>query len=177
MSELRALYGGSAKTLYNKVKFASQLGLIDWIPNSESVALSELGKDYIDRRDPRLPLRLSERQIGLLRDLVAKNPLKSAVLSGIASVVEATYKLAANSYPVNLEKLIQFFPDFVGKNLEWQTAKARYNATRMYANYATDLGLLAKSESALYITPMGYRFVTQLQLHKGIAMISIMGVE
>ena len=83
----------------------------------------------------------------------------------------------ANSYPVNLEKLIQFFPDFVGKNLEWQTAKARYNATRMYANYATDLGLLAKSESALYITPMGYRFVTQLQLHKGIAMISIMGVE
>ncbi len=67
--------------------------------------------------------------------------------------------------------LIEYFSYFAGKHFDWQTGKAKYNATRMYSNYAVDLGLLGKTNNAIFITPEGMRFTVQMQLHKSLKMM------
>jgi len=103
-----------------------------------------------------------------------QNPFESSVILGIASVVEAVFALAKNTYPVPMPQLIEYFSYHAGKHFDWQTRKARYNATRMYSNYAADLGLLAKSGESVYITPEGFRFTVQMQLHKSLKMMDSM---
>jgi len=70
VSQLRSLVKGSSKTLYNKIKFANELRLIEWAPNQDSISLSKLGRAYVERKDNNLPGRLSDAQIELLRKLV-----------------------------------------------------------------------------------------------------------
>ncbi len=171
VNELKHLVGGSPKTLSNKIKFASELRLIVWKPNADAIALSNFGKEYVERKDIVLPQRLSEAQSELLRKFVIQNPYESSVVLGIASVVEAVFALAKNTYPIPMSHLTQYFSYHAGKYFDWQTEKAKYNATRMYSNYATDLGLLAKSGQTVYLTPEGFRFTIQMQLHKSLKMM------
>ena len=70
VSQLRSLVKGSSKTLYNKIKFANELRLIEWASNQDSISLSKLGRAYVERKDNNLPGRLSDAQIELLRKLV-----------------------------------------------------------------------------------------------------------
>jgi len=118
-----------------------------------------------------LPQRLSESQVELLRRFVIQNPYESSIVLGIASVVEAVFALAKNTYPIPMPHLMQYFSYHAGKHFDWQTEKAKYNATRMYSNYAVDLGLLAKSGDTIYLTPEGFRFTIQMQLHKSLKMM------
>jgi hypothetical protein len=162
----------ASRTLYNKIKFANELRLINWNPHGDSISLSKLGKDYVQRKDAILPERLSEAQIQLMREFVMKNPYESQVILGIASIVESVFSLAKNTYPVPMAHLLQYFSYHAGKYYDWQTDKAKYNATRMYSNYAIDLGLLAKSGESIYLTPEGFRFTIQMQMHKSLIMVS-----
>lgn len=171
ISRLQQLVDGSSRTLYNKIKFASELRLVNWIPNKDAISLTELGKQYVACKDSDLPERLSEAQVELLRRFVVKNPYESSIVLGIASVVEAVFALAKNTYPVPMIHLMQYFTYHAGKYFDWQTEKAKYNATRMYSNYAVDLGLLAKTGDAVYLTPEGFRFTVQMQLHKSLKMM------
>jgi hypothetical protein len=171
VNELRQLVGNSPRTLYNKIKFASELHLIHWSPHVDNIILSELGKEYVDRKDPILPERLSEAQSELLRNFVMQNPYESSIVLGIASVVESVFSLSKNTYPVPMFQLLQYFTYHAGKHYDWQTEKAKYNATRMYSNYAVDLGLLAKSGDSIYLTPEGFRFTIQMQMHKSLKMM------
>jgi len=171
VSELQQIVGGSSKTLYNKIKFASELRLIKWKPNGETIFLSDFGEEYVKRKDSTLPQRLSEAQVELLRRFVIQNPYESSIVLGIASVVEAVFALAKNTYPIPMQHLMQYFSYHAGKHFDWQTEKAKYNATRMYSNYAVDLALLAKSGNTVYLTPEGFRFTIQMQLHKSLKMM------
>jgi len=171
VSRLQQLVGGSPRTLYNKIKFASELRLINWKPNRDAIALSDFGKEYVEHRDNALPQRLSEAQVELLRRFVIQNPYESSIVLGIASVVEAVFALAKNTYPIPMPHLMQYFSYHAGKHFDWQTDKAKYSATRMYSNYAVDLGLLAKSGDTIYLTPEGFRFTIQMQLHKSLKMM------
>jgi hypothetical protein len=171
VSDLHQIVRGSPKTLYNKIKFASELRLVNWKPNGDSISLSDFGTEYVERRDSVLPQRLSEAQVELLRRFVIQNPYESSVVLGIASVVEAVFALSKNTYPVPMPHLTQYFSYYAGKYFDWQTEKAKYNATRMYSNYAVDLGLLAKSGETIYMTPEGFRFTIQMQLHKSLKMM------
>lgn len=168
---LRQLVHNSPRTLYNKIKFASGLRLIEWVPNSDSIALSELGREYVSRKDKIFSEGLSESQSELMRKFVMRNPYESPIVLGIASIVEATFSLSKNTYPVPMSHLLQYFTYYAGKYFDWQTEKAKYNATRMYANYAVDLGLLAKSGDSIYLTPEGFRFTIQMQMHKSLKMM------
>ena len=38
--KLQELFGGSIKTLYNKIKFANELRLVIWTPNKDSIELT-----------------------------------------------------------------------------------------------------------------------------------------
>jgi hypothetical protein len=172
VKELQVLVEGSTKTLYNKIKFANELRLIQWTPNKDTIVLSNLGQQYVQAKDPIMPLRLSEKQTDLLKDFVMVNPYESPVILGIASVVESVFALAKNTYPVPVEHLIQYFTFHSGKHFDWQTPKARFSAAKMYSNYATDLGLLGKSGDSIFITPQGFRFTVQMQLHKSLRMTS-----
>lgn len=171
VNELQQLVQNSPKTLYNKIKFATELRLIEWSPNNDYILLSKLGREYVDRKDLILPERLSEAQSELLRKFVMQNPYESSIVLGIASVVESVFSLSKNTYPVQLSHLLQYFTYHAGKHYDWQTDKAKYNATRMYSNYAVDLGLLAKAGDVIYLTPEGSRFTIQMQMHKSLKMM------
>ena len=174
---LQEMDGGSKKTLYNKIKFANELRLINWEPNRDSIFLSPLGKQYIKAHDESHGERLSEEQVELLRKFVMHSPYESSVILGIASVVEATFALSKNTYPVPMSQLCEYFTFHSGKFFDWQTTKAKYSATRMYSNYAVDLGLLAKTEQSVYLTPEGLKFTIQMQLHKSLKLMDSIAVN
>lgn len=174
---LHGIVGGSKKTLYNKIKFASELRLIDWEPNADTIALSSLGKKYVGARDESYGERLSEEQVHVVKRFVVQNPYESSVILGIASVVEATFALSKNTYPVPMSQLCEYFTYHSGKIFDWQTTKAKYSATRMYSNYAVDLGLLAKTEQSVYLTPEGFKFTIQMQLHKSLKLMDTLVVN
>ncbi len=176
VKELRKHLGGSPRTLYNKIKFTHELRLIDWLPNGDAISLTNLGREYCKCKDIVLPARLSETQAALIRSFVMSNPYKSSVILGIASAVEAVFALAKNTYPVPMSHMMAYFTFHAGKYFDWQTDKAKYNATRMYTNYATDLGLLGKTNDNIYLTPEGIRFTVQMQLHKGLKLVESMKI-
>jgi hypothetical protein len=176
VKEMRKHLGGSPRTLYNKIKFTSELKLIDWSPNEDTILLTNFGREYCKCKDSVLPVRLSENQAALIRSFVMSNPYKSSVILGIASAVEAVFALAKNTYPVPMSNMMAYFTFHAGKYFDWQTDKAKYNATRMYTNYATDLGLLGKTNDNIYLTPEGIRFTVQMQLHKGLKLVESMKI-
>jgi hypothetical protein len=176
IKELQNIVEGSKKTLYNKIKFANELRLINWTPNSDVISLSKLGERYIEARDLSYHDRLSEKQIELIKYFVVQNPYESSVILGIASIVEATFTLSKNTYPVPMTQLYEYFTYHSGKFFDWQTDKAKYNATRMYSNYAVDLGLLAKTDQNVYMTPDGYKFTIQMQLHKSLKLMETLRI-
>lgn len=170
VSELKLSVRGSPKTLYNKIKFAEELGLIEWKPNNDKISLSAIGLEYIKCRDNLYEKRLSEAQADLLRVHVILNPYESPVILGISSIVEAVFVLAKNTYPVKMDQLLVYFAYHAGKYFDWKTEKSKFNATNMYVNYACNLGLLGKSGDSVFLTPEGFRFVFRIQLHKGLKM-------
>lgn len=171
VSNISKKLGGSRKTLYNKIRFVRELRLVDWEPNREVVALTELGREYLHRMDSVSPANISEAQAELVRGVILKNPFESSVILGIASVVEAVFVVAKNTHPVPMSHLIEYFAYHCGKFFDWAKPKARYNATHMYVNYGISLGLLARIGESIYLTPTGYRFTLHLQLHKGLKMV------
>jgi len=171
VSKLQSIVTGSPKTLYNKIKFACELRLVNWEPNHDVIILTSLGQEYVKQKDDLFPSRLSEAQAELLKTFTVRDPFESPVILGIASIVEAVFTLAKNIYPVRMSHLIEYFSYHAGKYFDWQTKKAKYNATRMYSNYAVDLGLLGKSGDSIYLTPAGFSFTLKLQLQKSLKMI------
>ncbi|MDR2193442.1 MAG: hypothetical protein LBP19_03110 [Treponema sp.] len=172
IKDLRTIIGGSPKTLYNKIKFADELGLVQWSPNNDYIALSERGAQYAAAKDAYFDNALSEEQVAILKTHVVENPYYSSVTLGIASMVECVFELSKTSYPVSLGQLEQYFTLYSGKIYDWQTEKAQKHGARMYSNYAIDLGLMARTEKNIYLTPDGFKFVVQLQLHKSLKLIN-----
>lgn len=172
VKQLQILVTGSKKTLYNKVRFANELGLINWLPNNDYIALSKLGEKYVASKDEYFESSLSEQQAKLLKEYVMENPYSSSVVLGIASMVESIFALSKNSYPVPLQQLEEYYTYYSGKIYDWQTVKAKMHGSKMYSNYAIDLGLIAKSDSKVFLTPEGFKFVIQMQLHKSLKLMN-----
>jgi hypothetical protein len=164
--------GGSSKSLYNKIKFADELGLLMWNARNDYIALSEIGKKYVATKDDYFKGTLSEEQAKLLRNQVVDNPYHSSVILGIASIVECVFALSKTSYPVALSQLENYFTIYSGKIYDWKTEKAQKHGAKMYSNYAIDLGLMAKNDNNIYLTPDGFKFVIQLQLHKSLKLMN-----
>ncbi len=171
VEELQRIVKIAKKTLYNKIKFSAELKLVDWSPHHDNISLTELGKEYVQRKNENQPNNLSDRQAELLRLFVMKNPYISAVIIGVASVTESVFVLSKNFYPIPMNILIDYFPQYSGKFFDWKTRKAKLNGTKMYSNYAVDLGLLAKTQDTVYLTPAGFRFIIQMQMHKNLKMV------
>ncbi|MCH7488209.1 MAG: DUF91 domain-containing protein [Chloroflexi bacterium] len=166
----------SDKTVANHLSFALQLKLVE--REGTRFGLSELGSEYVDARNHDMPVEyLSETQAAVLRGFIVKDPFASPTIFGIFSMVEVIFNLARNGYPVPRELVTSHYREVTGKLFEWSAEKTAYHGTRMYSNYAIELGLLGRSGDALYLTPDGIRFILLLQLHKSLKMIDVVGLE
>lgn len=161
----------SIKTVSNHLRFAEQLQLVK--RDSGKAFLTTLGKQYVLNRDQSLSIdTISFQQAEVIQDFILENPFSSPTIFGIYLIVETTFNLTRNVYPVPLDMVLPHFRDASGKRYEWESEKSIYHGTRMYSNYAIELGLLAKAGNKLLVTPKGIQFILLLQLHKGIRMIN-----
>lgn len=177
LKQLQEMVGGSPKTLYNKIKFASELGLVNWSRNSDYITLSKIGEAYVAVKDKYLDSTLSEDQVKIIKDFVIQNPYESSVVLGIASIVECVFTLSKTTYPVPLKQLEEYFTIYSGKIYDWQTDKAKMHGAKMYSNYSIDLGLMAKTDTSVFLTPEGLKFVIQMQLHKSLKLMNYITVN
>ena len=47
----------------------------------------------------------------------------------------------------------------------------------MYSNYAINLGLVEKTDNNIYLTPEGFKFVIQMQLHKSLKLMDNLDIN
>ena len=130
-----------------------------------------MGKKYVNANEISSQDRLNEEQANLVKKYVMQNPYASSVVLGIASLVESIFSLSKNTYPVPISQLVEYFTYHSGKIYDWQTDKAKFHGAKMYSNYAIDLGLVAKTDNHIYLTPEGFKFVIQMQLHKSLKLM------
>ncbi len=160
----------SVHTTHLHLQTASEFGLVR--KRNNNFFLTDLGDEYISVCDEgKLRDQISDKQAELLRQYVAKFPFASSMVFGIYAIVETTFLLARNSYPIDFNALVENFMVVSGKVLEWKRTRAKNTATYSFLNFAIDLGLLGKVGSKIVITPSGFRFILMLQLHKSIEMI------
>jgi len=170
INELAAHLQIAWKTIRNHLQFATELGLVRQL--NRRYSLADLGAEYVQARDPLLPEdAVSEEQLRILRSHIVSDPFASRVIFGIYSVVEAVFILARNTYPVEMGDLVNYYREAVGKRFDWVANRSAFVGASEYANFAVELGLLAKTGSNLLLTPSGFRFVLMLQLHKGLKLV------
>lgn len=160
--------GLSLSTVRSYLTLLEQLGLVE--SDKASFCLTPLGKAYARAITPN-SRQISEEQAAILREYIMHHPFASGVSLGIFTVIEDTVALAKNQYPVPLEVLSEYFTLSVGNQNRWNSPKTRLDATRMYVEYAAQLGLLARVGNSVYLTPEGLRFHLMLQMHKALYLI------
>jgi hypothetical protein len=172
--EISDLTGLAPRSVMNHLRFTADLHLVQG--SGRAYVLTELGRRYVAARTADMPpSEVSEAQLGVLRDYIAKNPFSSPVFLGIYSAVEAVFTLARNTYPVTDDVMLDFFKKTVGKLNDWKVERSARQGMKMYSNYAVELGLLGRFGQELYLTPDGLRFILLLNLHKSIQMVDALG--
>jgi len=167
--------GLSESTIGSYLMLGEELHLAE--KKNNKFFLTDLGKKYAWSRDPRAPDdHISDDQARILQDFIIKDPFAGRVILGIFTVVEVIFNLAKNTYPVPLDMVINNFRDTSGKFFDWSSAKSASDGTKMYSNYATELGLIAHMGNKFYITPDGVKFILLLQLHKAMQVIDSLGI-
>jgi hypothetical protein len=160
----------SAKTIANQMRFAQDICLV--VQKGRNYELTALGKSYVHAMAEAPTFDgLTEEQAALLRAFIVDNPFATPTIYGIFSMVQSVFDLARNTYPVPWSLLLPYFRDYTGNHFGWSAEKTWYHGTRMYSNYAIELGLLARQNKGLFLTPAGTRFILMLQLHKSIKMV------
>lgn len=145
---------------------------------SQSWMLTDAGKQYVWSRDPSGTMDvISEDQSAVLQQVIIDNPFASGAIFGIYSLVESVYNLSRSTYPVDIEDLTQYFRESCGRHFEWKAIKTAHDATRMYSNYAIDIGLIGRVGKKFYLTPSGIKFILLLNLHKAMQMVDALGIH
>lgn len=176
ISSIAANLGKSPKTVSNQLRFGEELCLVKSLKSR--YYLTDLGNKFILSRDKAYPEDyLSEEQAGVIRDFIVKDPFRTSTIFGIYVMVESVFTLARNHYPVPLESIYEYFRDTCGKHFQWSSKKTCLHGTKMYSNYAIELGLLGKFTNRLFLTPEGFRFILLLQLHKGIKVVDAITMQ
>jgi hypothetical protein len=160
----------SVKTAGNQLRLLEELGLIS--SDGNQVALSPLGKEFLQNNDEQLPPdALSTAQAELLRKFILERPFFSGVTVGILTLVGCVFELSKNTYPVPRPLLARHFIGAAGLHFRWSREKAINKGVRMYSNYAAELGLVGKIGEGYFVTPSGLKFVLLLNLHKSLRFI------
>ena len=137
------------------------------------IKLTNLGEIFVEVDDSR-PKDISEPQAKIIRDWIIKNPFKSKVVNGIYNLVESALELMRNDEMVPDLDYTNYFALKSGKFYEWKdegTKKAQFNN---YRNLSKELGLIKTINNRTYITPLGYKFIMQLQLNRVREMLNLL---
>jgi hypothetical protein len=168
--------GLSRRSIMNHLRFLVDLHLAT--EADHRFGLTDIGRRYVDARNPDMPpSEVSDGQLAILRDHIARNPFGSPIFFGISAIVEAIFALSRNLYPVPDGLGTRFYQEQVGKIHDWREPRSAYQGYRMYSNYAVELGLLARVGRSAYITPDGLKFILLLNLHKSIQMVDAAGLS
>lgn len=160
----------SKNSVTNHLVIAEQFGLVK--QRNKNYLLTDLGEEYFLNLDSDgLINKLTEKQIFLLKKFIAKAPFYSPSVFGVYSIVESSFLLARNIYPISLDELRKVFRIISGKMLDWQAERTMNTVTYTFLNYAIDLDLLGKIGQQIVITPSGFNFILMLELHKSIEMV------
>jgi len=160
----------SENSVKNHLTIAKEFGLVS--QRKLNYFLTDLGEEYfLAGRNDALIDKLTDGQIAIVKNVIAKEPFYSSTVFGIYCLVESAFLLARNSYPIKLNELQKMFRIVSGKISEWQMEKTLSTTTYTFLNFAIELELLGKIGKDIVITPAGFRFVLMLQLHKSIKMI------
>ena len=152
------------------MRLLEELGLI--LADGKQLALSPLGKAFLERRDNQIPAdEFSTAQVELLRKFMLERPFFSGVTVGILTLVGCVFELSKNTYPVPRALLSRHFIGAAGLHFRWSMDKAINKGVRMYSNYAAELGLVAKIGDGYFVTPSGLKFVLFLNVHKSLRFI------
>lgn len=173
LTEISKLSGSSIKSY---LKLAEELLLV--AENNKNWTLTKDGRKYIEKRDSSGPIEfVSSEQSKILQNIIIQNPFASGAIFGIYSIVESTFNLAKNTYPVPAKLLMEHFRQISGRYFEWSSDKTALDSMKMYSNYSIDLGLLGKNGNQFYLTPDGIRFILLLNLHKSIKIVDALGIS
>ncbi len=168
--------GLSKGSVHNHLKVAREFGLVR--ERAEQYFLTDLGDKYVaSGKEETFIGVITSAQCEILKQFVAADPFYSNTVFGVYSIVESTFLLTRNSYPINFKDLVKMFRTVSGKSSEWQAEKSQNTATYTFLNFAIDLGLLGKIGRQIVITPAGFRFILMLQLHKSIEMIESLSTK
>jgi len=160
----------SENSVKNHLTIAQEFSLVR--ERKRNYFLTDLGEEYfLAGRNDALVDKLTENQVAIVKNVIAKEPFYSSTVFGIYCMVESAFLLARNSYPIKLNELQRMFRIVSGKVSEWQAEKTLSTTTYTFLNFAIELELLGKIGKDIVITPAGFRFVLMLQLHKSIEMI------
>jgi hypothetical protein len=175
--ELAEATGLSVSTIGSYLRLSEDLHLIE-STSDKKYQLTNLGKKYVWSREIKAPIEfISDEQSRILQDFIIQDPFVSRTVFGIYTMVETIFTLSKNTYPVPLDIVMNYFRESSGKHFEWSTSKTTLDGTKMYSNYATELGLIGRIGDKFYITPDGIRFILLLQLHKTIKIIDALGIS
>lgn len=139
--------------------------------NLKRICLTKLGKKYVEA-DKKRPIDISSPQAQVIRDYIIKNPFKSKIINGIYNFVEVVLEILRNpSMPSEIE-LINYYTCKSGKLMEWIEEKTRKTQYKYYKNLCVELELICEIEKRLFITPIGYSLIIQLQLNRVREMVN-----
>lgn len=167
----------SVSTVGSYLRFAKELKLVE-LNGTQKVELNKLGKTYVLARGENASVdETSEAQVALLKEFIVRDPFASRAIFGIYTLVETIFTLSRNIYPVPWKLAVNSFRENSGKTYEWASYKSASDATKMYSNYASELGLIGRIGQKFYMTPDGVRFILLLQLHKALKVLDALKVR
>ncbi len=137
------------------------------------IKLTKLGKAYILADDSK-DKDITELQAEVIRDWIINNPFKSKVVNGIYNLVESTLELMRNNEDVQDLDFANYFALKSGKFSEWKDEATKKTQFNNYRNLSKELGLIKTFDNRIYITPMGYKFIMQLQINRVREMLNLL---
>lgn len=141
--------------------------------DQKRIKLTKLGKTYIQADNSR-PKDISESQSAVLRNWIINNPFKSKVVNGIYNLVESALELMRNDEQVPDLDFANYFALKSGKFEEWMDEGTKKTQFNNYRNLSKELGLIKTIDNRTYITPLGYKFIMQLQLNRVREMLNLL---
>lgn len=140
--------------------------------NQSRIILTKLGRKYIES-DKSRPEDISELQAKAIRDWIINNPFQSKVINGINNFIEVILEILRNSDPIPEDLLIDYFTLKSGKYFDWKEENTKKTQFSDYRNFCEELRLIDIIDDKIYITPIGYKFIIQLQINRVREMINL----
>jgi len=155
-------------TYFPFAKFFNLVGKDD----QDRIFLTELAEKYVES-DKNRPSDITEPQAKVIRYWIINNPFKSKIINGIYNFVETVLEILRNDRNVPFDNFADYFALKSGKFFEWKEVDTKKTQINNYKNFCKELRLIDIIDDKIYITPIGYKFIIQLQINRVREMMNL----